>query len=187
MWLRTSGRPYASLHVPISRPDQLFERGLVDRPARPELHVPHSFARSFEQTGRIRQVDTTEEPDIDVPGEGIDVGKGRVLDAGRWMTIVKQFTHVTAAGPHHLEPSAGGGAELAFMFRHPAMDGRIVTDRSRKSEQPIHHDDRFYIHSTRAQPSIDGFSRQIEKFSTDAKLTQARYGTSRSPATGLTR
>ncbi len=86
------GRSYllqTSLHVGIGGLDQVGESRGVDFAVGSEFDMPHELAGAFEETARIGQIGTVEEADVDVSGEGVDVGEGSVADARGGMAIVQ--------------------------------------------------------------------------------------------------
>jgi len=55
---------------------------------RPELHVAHEAARSFQQAADIGSLGATTEPDVDVSFESVDVGERPIHDTCGGMAVM---------------------------------------------------------------------------------------------------
>jgi hypothetical protein len=74
------------LHIGVSGFDQVSKCPGIDVTVGPEFHMAHELTGAFQQTVRIGNLGTTEEPDIDVSFKCIDVAECRIADTGGRMT-----------------------------------------------------------------------------------------------------
>jgi len=94
-----------------------------------------NFPVPCKQMGRIRQLCTVKEADVHVRGECIDIGEGRVAEAGDWAAVVEEFADFVAASSHHFKPFASDGSQDTCMLFHPGVDGGIAFDGAIESKQ----------------------------------------------------
>jgi hypothetical protein len=124
--------------VHVRHLDEVIERRGIHLTAGPELHVPHAFARSLQQSGRIFEQRAVEEPDVDVIFECVDVPEGRVVDAGGRHSVVHQLAHVAATLPHACKPLLHKRSEVVALSVQPAIDQGVALRRRRKSQYTVH-------------------------------------------------
>src|ERR1700733_136835 len=134
---------YAGLDVGVGIFDELVERcGVWDR-SRFELHVAHVLAGALQQARRIEQGCAVKESHVDVRREYVDIGEGRIAEAGDRTAVVEELADLIAALAHDLKPLARDGSQLTFVLFHPRMNGGIALDGAVESEQFGFHRARF--------------------------------------------
>jgi hypothetical protein len=96
--------------------------------------VSHELARAFKQTLRIRQFGSMKEADVDVRGEGIDVGKRRTAHARSGLTIMQHLPNVIAAMAYGFKPPSCDGTEWTLVVIPPKLDGGMALCRAIESK-----------------------------------------------------
>jgi len=134
----------ASFHVGVCDVDELSQRDIIHRVARPELDVPHELAGAFEQTVRVGEFGAAKEADIHVVPERIDVTKRGVSNACRRMSVMQELPDIVSAIAHDLEPALRDQPQFARMFAHPRIDGWLSLDRTVKPQDWAHCDARAF-------------------------------------------
>lgn len=97
--------------------------------------MAHVFAGALEQVGRVEERSSLEEADVDVGGEGVDIGERDVTETGDRAAVVEEFADLVAAIAHDFEPLAGDGAEWAGVALEPGGDGGIAFEGAIKAEE----------------------------------------------------
>src|ERR1700729_3093427 len=120
----------ADLDIHIGGGNQDAQSGRIQLPARAQLHVPHAFAASQQQSGWILEQRATEEADVDMTFERVDVTERRITDTGDRATIVHQLADIVPALPHHQEPPSRERSQLERTVGQPGVDSRISSHRS---------------------------------------------------------
>lgn len=92
-------------HVNIGVVDKSLQGAGIHVASRPELDVAHELACAFQETIRIGNLGSAEEPNIDVSLESVDVCKGRVSHACGGTAVMQDFSHIAPTLSHHLEPA----------------------------------------------------------------------------------
>jgi hypothetical protein len=100
----------------------------VDVRVRPELHVAHEPTVAFQEALRVCNLRSTEEADIDVRLEGIDIGeRGATHTYGRG-AIMQELSNIAATPSHDVKPALRDGPQLTRVLRHPAIHRTIAPD-----------------------------------------------------------
>jgi hypothetical protein len=81
---------------------------------------------SLQQADGIRQCRASEEPDIDMSREGVDIPEARVFDTDSGAAIMDQLSNVVAAGSHTLEPQSRNPAKMLGLGVEPSLNGQIA-------------------------------------------------------------
>jgi len=84
--------------------------------------MSHIFAITFQQAQWILEFGATEESDIDMGFEHVDIGKGGICDTRGRVAVMEQFTYIISTIAHYLEPMPSDRAQFARMFVHPGSD-----------------------------------------------------------------
>ena len=103
-----------------------------------KLDVTHGFSGAFQKAGWIRELRSTEESDIDVSGECIDVGECSIADARGRLIIVHHLANIISARPKNVEPLPRDGTQFAGLLFHPGTDSGVPLDRSREPKETVH-------------------------------------------------
>src|SRR6266851_2325312 len=90
--------------VPVGRRYEFAQCGGVHLLPPADLHVPHAFAGTFKQAGRVVERRSVEEADIHMSSEGVDVPKRRVPHTRGGMAIVQKLANVRSAAAHLFKP-----------------------------------------------------------------------------------
>lgn len=99
---------------------------VIDRPPGSQFYVTHEPAIALQEPLRIVKLRTTEEADVDMGRERVDVGKRRIINACSGLAIVNQLVHVVSTAAHLLEPALRDVAERITMPLHPGVNCRIA-------------------------------------------------------------
>ena len=70
----------------------------------PELYVAHELASALQQAIWIGDLGATEEPDVDVSFEGVDIGECPILYTSGRMAIMQQFAYIISTIADNVEP-----------------------------------------------------------------------------------
>ena len=92
------------LHVSVCRVDQVDQGRGIDVASGPELHVPHVLAGTFQQASWVREFSATEEADIDMGFERVDIGERCIRDTRSRVAIMEQFAYIISTGADNVEP-----------------------------------------------------------------------------------
>jgi len=68
------------------------------------------------------------EPHVDVRGEYIDIGEGRISQACNRTAVMQNLPDFIPALSHHLKPLMRDGSQCTGMLFHPRVDGGIPLD-----------------------------------------------------------
>jgi hypothetical protein len=100
--------------------------------------VTHKLACAFQQTVRIGNFGTSEEPNVYVSFEGVDVPECCVTYTRRRMPIVQQFSHIISTLTHNPKPMLRDYTQVPRMRRHPGLNGWITPNRTGEPQELIH-------------------------------------------------
>src|SRR3954451_7321084 len=90
--------------------------------------MAHKLSGSLQQMSRIGQRCPTEETNIHVRREYVDVAEGRISQACNGATVMENLPDFIAASSHHFEPILGDGSQFTFTLIHPLLDSWISLD-----------------------------------------------------------
>jgi hypothetical protein len=124
---------YASLHVNVRRNDELHESRSIEVTPGRKPDVAHKPTRAHQQALGIGNLGASEESNINVGFENIDVGEGRVGNARRRMSIMQQFSYVPSASTHGLKPALSDCSQFTRMPIQPGLNAWISLNRARES------------------------------------------------------
>src|SRR5437762_12826051 len=97
--------------------------------------MAHELAGALQQARRIRKRCALKEPHVDVRGEDIDIGEGRISQTCSWIAVMQKLADFVPALSHHLKPLMRDGSQFTGMSFHPRIDGRIPLDSPIESQQ----------------------------------------------------
>ena len=126
------------MHIGVGSLDQLGQRHRVEVSIRSKLHMAHPLAGAFQHTSWIGNFGTSKESDIHMRLKRIDVGKSGIVNTGRWMTVVKEFTNVCSAPSHDVEPALRQLPQFGGLVLKPSINGGIANDGTVKSKKLGH-------------------------------------------------
>ena len=115
--------------------DQFLKRRRVWECSGAQLYVAHALARALQQMGWIGEGRALVEADVDVRGEDVDVGEGRVAEAGDGAAVMEELADFVAALAHRFEPVAGDGAQFGVALVEPGVDGGVVGEGVVEAEE----------------------------------------------------
>jgi len=125
-------------HIGVCSLDELHQSRSIDVTVGREFHMAHELAGACQQALRIGNLGTTEEPDIDVSCEGIDIGERRITDTRGRMAIMQYLPNIVSAVAHGPKPALRNRSKFTRMLIHPGFDGWISLDRIGEPHQLAH-------------------------------------------------
>src|SRR5690348_17387173 len=93
----------ALLDVVVGGHDQVAQSLDVQFLAGAQLHVPHVLASAFQQAGRVREHCATEEADVRMRLESVDISKRRIRHTSDRTSVVQELADIGAAPAHALK------------------------------------------------------------------------------------
>ncbi len=90
--------------------------------------MSHELPRALQQARRINKLSATEESNVDVRREGVNVSECRITDARGRLIIMHHLADIVSTAAHYFEPLTRDGSQFLRLLAHPDLDRRISRD-----------------------------------------------------------